>query len=199
MNKEIVSNKARCNLCGDIIESEHTHDFRRCSCGNLSIDGGIDYLKRLVKHSRETWTEMTEYSINLNNEGGNSMATLNEPFYRVDAVTDTRGQITLGNLGIVGYPTDATTLRIQPSDVSSRFNTFRNFYLIDQIGINVTGYSQLDASQFNENNIWGIEVRLLINDSIRIGNTFLLKDLDRLNEEIKIMNEEGIKYKLVTV
>lgn len=39
-------NKAKCLSCGDVIESTHRHDYVRCSCGNLAVDGGHDYLKR---------------------------------------------------------------------------------------------------------------------------------------------------------
>lgn len=45
----IISNKARCKKCNDIIESRHRHDFVTCSCGALSVDGGKDYLKRCGK------------------------------------------------------------------------------------------------------------------------------------------------------
>lgn len=37
---------AKCKLCNDIIYSRTRHDYRTCSCGNLSIDGGQqDYIK----------------------------------------------------------------------------------------------------------------------------------------------------------
>ena len=42
----ILTNKAQCSLCGDIIESRSVHDFVRCSCGALAVDGGTAYLKR---------------------------------------------------------------------------------------------------------------------------------------------------------
>lgn len=42
----IVCNRAKCLVCGDIIESHSTHDYVTCSCGNLSVDGGHSYLKR---------------------------------------------------------------------------------------------------------------------------------------------------------
>ena len=45
----ILHNRAQCLACGDIVESCSTHDFVSCSCGNLSVDGGHDYLKRSVK------------------------------------------------------------------------------------------------------------------------------------------------------
>lgn len=43
---KIISNKVKCNLCGDIIESTHRHDFKYCSCRSVAVDGGKDYLKR---------------------------------------------------------------------------------------------------------------------------------------------------------
>jgi len=42
----IIRNMAKCLVCGDIVESRYTHDFRQCACGNLSVDGGKNYLKR---------------------------------------------------------------------------------------------------------------------------------------------------------
>lgn len=57
----IISNKAKCNKCGEIVESKHRHDLVRCSCKNLAVDGGKDYLKRLYKeHGYEDLSEVTE-------------------------------------------------------------------------------------------------------------------------------------------
>ena len=42
LDKE-YKNKIRCRKCGDVIESTHRHDFVRCSCGAVSVDGGNDY------------------------------------------------------------------------------------------------------------------------------------------------------------
>lgn len=44
---KIITNKAKCKKCGDIIESKYTHNFVTCKCGALSVDGGKDYLRRL--------------------------------------------------------------------------------------------------------------------------------------------------------
>lgn len=38
-------NAIQCRECSDIIYSRARHDFRTCSCGNCSIDGGFDYMK----------------------------------------------------------------------------------------------------------------------------------------------------------
>ncbi|MAN77462.1 MAG: hypothetical protein CML24_09795 [Rhizobiales bacterium] len=45
--QRIIRNSARCLACGDEIESTHRHDFVRCRCGKLAVDGGHAYLKRL--------------------------------------------------------------------------------------------------------------------------------------------------------
>ena len=40
-----LGNKIRCKKCLDEIQSMHRHDFRWCSCQNVFIDGGQDYLR----------------------------------------------------------------------------------------------------------------------------------------------------------
>lgn len=40
-----MRNRAKCGLCGDILESFHRHDWVKCKCGEISIDGGNDYFK----------------------------------------------------------------------------------------------------------------------------------------------------------
>jgi len=49
MKKEpkILENKAQCRHCKDIIISTHRHDFVRCSCRKIAVDGGNDYLRRM--------------------------------------------------------------------------------------------------------------------------------------------------------
>ncbi len=48
---EIAKNRAGCMTCGDVIESVHVHDFKTCSCGDLSVDGGSHYMRRAGKMS----------------------------------------------------------------------------------------------------------------------------------------------------
>ena len=36
-------NRAKCKLCGDVIESKHRHDFVTCKCKAIFVDGGSDY------------------------------------------------------------------------------------------------------------------------------------------------------------
>ena len=42
--KKILRNAFKCNKCGDVIESLSRHDFKTCSCGAISVDGGHDYI-----------------------------------------------------------------------------------------------------------------------------------------------------------
>ena len=49
MRDVIVTNKAQCNLCGDIIESLNRHDYKRCGCGEIAVDGGKSYLRRSAR------------------------------------------------------------------------------------------------------------------------------------------------------
>lgn len=43
---KIKLNRIKCKLCGDIITSEYTHDFKWCKCHACAVDGGDSYLKR---------------------------------------------------------------------------------------------------------------------------------------------------------
>jgi len=47
--KKIIRNSAMCLECNQHIESTHRHDYVTCMCGNLSVDGGADYIRRAVK------------------------------------------------------------------------------------------------------------------------------------------------------
>lgn len=46
-NRRIISNSVQCLECGEGIWSAHRHDYVTCSCGKISVDGGMDYLKRV--------------------------------------------------------------------------------------------------------------------------------------------------------
>lgn len=56
--QKIMTNKIKCKKCGDIIESEYTHDFKMCKCGAVGVDGGHDYLRRLG--NLDDWEELSE-------------------------------------------------------------------------------------------------------------------------------------------
>jgi hypothetical protein len=42
----ILSNQVECLKCGDKPFSRHRHDYQTCKCGNVSVDGGMDYTRR---------------------------------------------------------------------------------------------------------------------------------------------------------
>lgn len=63
-----IRNMAQCLLCGETIESKHRHDYVTCKCGNLSVDGGIDYLKRSIVNGMDSYKEL---SINNNDQNEN--------------------------------------------------------------------------------------------------------------------------------
>lgn len=59
----IRSNRAKCKLCGDIVESVAVHDFTTCKCGNLSVDGGLMYIKRCFKKPN-SFIELSDFDPN---------------------------------------------------------------------------------------------------------------------------------------
>ena len=61
MSERILRNRARCLICDDIIESKYRNNFVTCSCGNLSVDGGTDYIRRGFRNGRNSFKNMNEY------------------------------------------------------------------------------------------------------------------------------------------
>lgn len=45
--QKILRNSVRCLKCQEQIVSSHAHDFVRCFCGNIAVDGGKEYLRRI--------------------------------------------------------------------------------------------------------------------------------------------------------
>ncbi len=45
-----IRNSAICLECNTEVESKHRHDYVRCPCGNVAVDGGKDYFKRSVRN-----------------------------------------------------------------------------------------------------------------------------------------------------
>lgn len=55
---KILKNCIRCKVCGDVIESKSVYDFKTCSCGACSVDGGLEYLRR-VADDKESYVELS--------------------------------------------------------------------------------------------------------------------------------------------
>ena len=60
--REILKNTIRCNNCGDVIESNYRHDYVKCSCGLVAVDGGRDYLRRSFFNSPDDYTELSVFN-----------------------------------------------------------------------------------------------------------------------------------------
>jgi len=56
---KIITNKIQCRHCGDIIESTYTHDWKKCSCGKVSVDGGHEYMRRSY-YKEDDYIELSE-------------------------------------------------------------------------------------------------------------------------------------------
>lgn len=50
--KLVVLNQMRCGICGEFVESTRRHEFRKCSCGNVGVDGGHDYVRSMHRTDR---------------------------------------------------------------------------------------------------------------------------------------------------
>ena len=60
--KKIIKNSIRCKKCGDIIESKNVHDLVSCKCGNCSVDGGKQYIRRIFTTTpEEDYEELSEF------------------------------------------------------------------------------------------------------------------------------------------
>lgn len=44
---KLLLNAIQCKSCDDIVVSHSRHDFRSCKCGKVSVDGGLEYIRRV--------------------------------------------------------------------------------------------------------------------------------------------------------
>ena len=61
---KIIQNEVQCDNCGDIIHSASVHSCVQCSCGGITVDGGMDYLKRIGYSYTERSMTLNETTIN---------------------------------------------------------------------------------------------------------------------------------------
>ena len=54
----ILSNQAKCLKCGDEPYSAHVHDFKYCECGDMFVDGGMDYIRQGFMN-RDSWMDLS--------------------------------------------------------------------------------------------------------------------------------------------
>lgn len=53
-------NSAKCLLCNQVLVSRHVHDYNGCKCGNLFVDGGLEYVRRGYKDYTQI-EDLSEY------------------------------------------------------------------------------------------------------------------------------------------
>ena len=61
MDKKLIRNAIKCNHCGDVIESQYTHDFKWCKCETVAVDGGLSYARRCFKNSPSDFIDLSEW------------------------------------------------------------------------------------------------------------------------------------------
>ena len=60
--EKIIKNSICCKKCGDVIESKNVHDLVSCKCGNCSVDGGKQYIRRIFTTTpEEDYEELSEF------------------------------------------------------------------------------------------------------------------------------------------
>jgi hypothetical protein len=57
--KKIISNSVKCLKCDEVIWSSHRHDFKYCKCGNVAVDGGEEYLRRVGNYNLDDCKELS--------------------------------------------------------------------------------------------------------------------------------------------
>lgn len=61
LNNGIIRNAAKCRLCGDVIESRRLYDNQTCSCGEISVEGGKNYIGRFASTNWCNIIDLSEY------------------------------------------------------------------------------------------------------------------------------------------
>lgn len=93
----ILSNQVYCENCGDAPYSAHVHDLASCKCGNVSVDGGMEYLKRLFHADKPKYRDI---SIEWSREKYKKMAEALTPLYYEDC-DDCLTEITRCNISSI--------------------------------------------------------------------------------------------------
>lgn len=78
----IIQNEAKCLICGDQIYSAFRHDYKICTCGNVIVDGGQNYIRHgwVDETKREDKSIVMDHDLHLElietiEEGGKSLTS----------------------------------------------------------------------------------------------------------------------------
>jgi hypothetical protein len=67
----LLLNAVQCLSCDEVIVSRHRHDFKSCKCGNVSVDGGLEYKRRAFK-TEATFVECCAYTYTSSTKPGDA-------------------------------------------------------------------------------------------------------------------------------
>lgn len=59
-DRRLTRNAAKCLKCNTTVESKHRHDFVMCACGDLFVDGGLEYNRAGFKNLSDV-EDLCEY------------------------------------------------------------------------------------------------------------------------------------------
>lgn len=57
---KLLKNAASCRKCNTLLESKSKNDIKKCVCGNVTIEGGLEYARFLVKDA-EYWEPLHDW------------------------------------------------------------------------------------------------------------------------------------------
>lgn len=69
-----MKNRAKCKLCGDIIESFHVNDFVSCRCGEISVDAG---------NALKCWAKNFNNFLRVDDDGNEIVVTVTPSIYKI--------------------------------------------------------------------------------------------------------------------
>lgn len=63
VDRRLIRNRAKCRLCGDVLESRTfcPVDNKTCRCGEISVEGGLNYIGRFATTDFDNVIELSEY------------------------------------------------------------------------------------------------------------------------------------------
>ncbi|MBN2796697.1 MAG: hypothetical protein JXR88_14905 [Clostridia bacterium] len=59
---KIITNQAKCKICGDLVISTNLNDYNYCACGAIAVGGGNQAILRLGHHNHILELSVKEYS-----------------------------------------------------------------------------------------------------------------------------------------
>lgn len=119
-----MRNRAKCRLCGDIVESKHRHDFVTCGCGEISVDGGNDY-HRAVFNNQENF-------ICIDDEGNEIIPKYKEPEYPVNVREELLKELEIMGKNLESLPPQALYAPVNHADLGALIGILHALFQSDK-------------------------------------------------------------------